>query len=73
MDYEYCDCYCGVACVDGTCVAMHEETNLSRADCKYCICYHGCEDCYFNGNPDAPCPYPDRLARFESNLAGSSG
>lgn len=47
---EYCNEYCGLACVDGTCATMNE--NALELKCDECWLFKGCEDCYFRGTSE---------------------
>ncbi len=39
--FEFCEGYCGFACVDGLC------QQIEGMDCFNCFFYKGCEDCCF--------------------------
>ena len=58
---NYCENYCGAACVDGSCpIANNDEYNEFRyptvSRCKQCFYYEGCSDCYF-ANEDGSCRF----------------
>ena len=57
---KICRTYCGVACIDGTCPKANMDEYIERGydavrDCAECHYYRGCEDCYFNDNPEYAC------------------
>lgn len=50
----YCNGYCGISCVDGSCPKANREEYAERGmpvtySCEDCIYYKGCVDCVFFG------------------------
>ena len=52
MKNEFCDAYCGVACVNGSCPKIENK----QYHCIDCWLYKGCKDCCFYGDIDF-CPH----------------
>lgn len=70
MNKEYCEHYCGVTCIDGTCPKALEDEYMERGievpvNCANCWYYKGCEDCAFCSE-DGSCEV-EKKCRLEEN------